>query len=152
MPVAKSYILKKVPLWPVIRISFVLFIILGIIVGIFYALLLSISGIFATALTGGLGELGFIRGLGFVLVPIVAIFYAVFGTIVVAIWALIYNLLASILGGIELTLEPAERPTPQAAPRAPSIGGPEPPRPSGPAGPEGSSGPEATGGKTIEGF
>jgi len=146
MPVAKSYVLKKVPLWPVIKISFVLFIILGVLIGIFYAILLSISGIFASALTGGLGELGFLKGLGFVLVPIVAIMYAVFGTIAVVIWTLIYNLLASIVGGIVLTLEPLERTTAYAAPQGPSTRGPEMPQP---AGPEGSQPP---GGKTIDGF
>jgi hypothetical protein len=143
MPVAKSYVLKKVPLWPVIKISFVLFIILGVIIGIFYAILLSISGIFANALTGGLGELGFMKGLGFVLVPIVAIMYAVFGTISVAVWALIYNLLASIVGGIELTLESTERPATYAAAPPPSHGGPEMPRPAEPQPP---------GEKTINGF
>ena len=116
---AKSYVLKKVPLWPVVKISFVLFIILGIVIGIFYAIVFSLSGIFASALTGGLGELGFLKGLGFVLVPIVAILYAVFGTIAIAIWVLVYNLLASIVGGVELTLESAARPAAYAAAPAP---------------------------------
>jgi hypothetical protein len=72
--------------------------------------------------------------------------YAVFGTIAIAVWVLIYNLLASIVGGIELTLEPTERPATYAAAPAERQGGPEMPRP---AGPEGTAPP---GQKTINGF
>ena len=134
---AKTYVLKKVPLWPVIKISFVLFLILGIIIGIFYALLLSVSSFFASAFSGSLGgEFGFMKGLGFILIPFIAILYGIFGTIVVAIWAVVYNLIASIVGGIELTLEPIEQAFVAAAP----------PRP---AGPEGAQPP---GEKTINGF
>jgi hypothetical protein len=106
--VAKTYTLKKVPLWPVLKVAFILFLILGIIIGVFYAFLISSFGFLASALGDPSigGELGFMRGLGFVLIPVIAIFYAVFATIIVAIWVLIYNLLASVVGGIELVLEP----------------------------------------------
>ncbi len=106
---AKTYVLKKVPLWPVLKVAFILFLILGIIIGVFYALLISSFGFLASALSDPSlgGEFGFMRGLGFVLIPVIAIFYAIFATIVVAIWVLIYNLLASIVGGVELVLEPA---------------------------------------------
>ncbi len=106
---AKTYVLKKVPLGPVLKIAFILFLIIGVIIGVFYALLISSFGFLASALNDpSLGsEMGFIRGLGFVLVPVIAIFYAIFATIVVAIWVLVYNLLASVVGGIELVLEPS---------------------------------------------
>jgi hypothetical protein len=105
--VANTYVLKKVPLGPALKIAFILFLIIGVIIGIFYALLISSFGFLASALNDPSlgGELGFLRGLGFVLVPVIAIFYAVFATIVVAIWVLVYNLLASVVGGIELVLE-----------------------------------------------
>jgi len=134
---ATTYVLKKIPLWPVIRISFVLFLILGIIVGIIYALIISVSGLFAEAFSGAFGgDLGFLKGLGFVLIPVIAILYGIFGTIVVAIWTIVYNLIASVVGGVELTLEPAERA--YAAPVPPSAAGGAPGQPPG--------------GKTIDGF
>jgi hypothetical protein len=138
--VARTYVLKRIPLWPVIKMSFVLFIILGVIIGIFYALLLSLSGFFASALSSSLGgEFGFMKGLGFVLIPVFAIIYGIFGTIAVAIWALVYNLIASIVGGVEFDLEIVEnRRIVSAAHAAPA-----------PSGPEGIQPP---GGKTINGF
>jgi hypothetical protein len=119
--------MKKIPLWPVIKMSFVLFIILGIIIGIFYAFLISISGFFASAFSGSFGgDFGFMKGLGFVLIPIFAIVYGIFGTIAIAIWALIYNLIASIVGGVEVTLELVEdRRVGGSAPAAPRPAGPE---------------------------
>lgn len=104
---AKTFVLKKVPLWPVIRMGFILFLVLGVIIGVFYALIISSFGFLAGALneTATGGELAFMRSLGFVLIPVVAIVYAIFATIVVAIWVLMYNLLASVVGGVELVLD-----------------------------------------------
>ena len=104
--VSRTFVLKKIPLWPVLRMSFVVFIIIGVVIGVFYAILLSMWGALMSSFTeAGLGELGVLRGLGFVLIPIVAILYAVFGTIVVAVWTLVYNLIAAVVGGVELVLE-----------------------------------------------
>ena len=107
---AHTFVLKKIPLWPVLRMSFVVFIIIGIVIGVFYAILLSTWGVLMSSFADtGLGEqFGIVRGLGFVLIPVVAILYAVFGTIVVAIWTLVYNLIAAVVGGIELVLEESD--------------------------------------------
>jgi hypothetical protein len=122
--VAQTYALRRIPLWPVIRIMFVVFLIIGIIIGIFYAILLSTWGALMSSFTeAGLGgQLNLLRGLGFILIPVIAILYAVFGTIVVAIWSLIYNLIASVVGGFEMTLEPVGVRPAAAAP----AGGPAP--------------------------
>jgi hypothetical protein len=115
-------VLKKIPLWPVLRMSFVVFIIIGIVIGVFYAILLSMWGALMSSFTeAGLGELGVLRGLGFVLIPIVAILYAVFGTIVVAVWTLVYNLIAAVVGGVELVLEESGA-RPAAAAQPPGSG------------------------------
>ena len=108
--VAHAFVLKKIPLWPVLRMSFVVFIIIGIVIGVFYAIMLSMWGTLMSSFAdAGLGEqLGILRGLGFVLIPVVSILYAVFGTIVVAIWVLVYNLVAAVVGGIELVLEESD--------------------------------------------
>ena len=104
---SQTLVLKKIPLWPVLKISFVTFIIIGVFIGVFYAIMLSAWGALMSSFAeAGLGDqLGPLRGLGFVLIPVVAILYAVFGTIVVAIWTLVYNLIAAVVGGVELVLE-----------------------------------------------
>ncbi len=111
--VAHAFVLKKIPLWPVLRMSFVVFIIIGIVIGVFYAFMLSMWGaLMGSFAEAGLGEqFGMLRGLGFVLIPVIAIMYAVFGTIVVAIWTLVYNLIAAVVGGVELVLEETGSPT-----------------------------------------
>ncbi len=107
---AHTFVLKKIPLWPVIKMAFVVFIIIGIVIGVFYAMMLSMWGALMGSFTdAGFGEqFGMLRGLGFVLIPIIAIMYAVFGTIVVAIWTVVYNLIAAVVGGIELVLEESD--------------------------------------------
>jgi len=39
---AHTFVVKKIPLWPVLRVSFVLFIVIGIVIGVFYAIMLSV--------------------------------------------------------------------------------------------------------------
>ena len=127
---ANTYVLRKVPLGPVLKVAFILFLIIGVIIGIFYALLISSFGFLAGALNDpSIGrELGFLRGLGFVLVPVIAIFYSVFATIVVAIWVLVYNLLASVIGGVELVLErPSGTAPPASGMRGPGESGAQAP-------------------------
>ena len=116
---ATTYVLRKIPLWPVIRMCFVIFIVIGILIGVFYALLLSSWGFLASSFgDSSLGNpFGILRNLGFILIPVIAILYAIFGTIVVAIWVLIYNLIASVVGGIELMLDTSEKVVQPAQPR-----------------------------------
>ena len=87
--------------------AFVVFIIIGIVIGVFYAILLSTWGALMSSFAdAGFGsQVSMLRGLGFMLIPVIAIMYAIFGTIVVAIWTIVYNLIASVVGGIELVLE-----------------------------------------------
>ncbi len=98
--------IKKVPVWPVIRVVFIVFLILGILIGILYSIIFSGLGFLA----GGLGgspfneDLAVLRGFGFIMIPVIAFTYAIFGTIWAVIGILLYNLIASIAGGVELTL------------------------------------------------
>ena len=104
---AHTFVLKKIPLWPVLKMAFVVFIIIGIVIGVFYAILLSTWGVLMSSFAdAGLGsQVSMLRGLGFILIPVIAIMYAIFGTIVVAIWTIVYNLIAAVVGGVELVLE-----------------------------------------------
>jgi hypothetical protein len=128
--VSHTFVLKRIPLWPVIKMAFVVFIIIGIVIGVFYAIMLSMWGALMSSFTdAGFGEqLGVLRGLGFVLIPVIAILYAVFGTIVVAIWTVVYNLIAAVVGGIELVLEEGDsRSAAAASPRGAGEGAHVPP-------------------------
>jgi len=108
--VAHTFVLKKIPLWPVLKMAFVVFIIIGIVIGVFYAILLSTWGVLMSSFadTGFGSQVTMLRGLGFILIPVIAVMYAIFGTIVVAIWTVVYNLIAAVVGGIELVLEESE--------------------------------------------
>ena len=102
-----KFTLKSVPIWSVTKVSFVILLIVGIVIGFFYAIMLSSwSMLFDSFSVTQMGtELGVLRKLGFVMIPFLAIFYAIFGTISTIILALIYNLIASAIGGIEMVLE-----------------------------------------------
>jgi hypothetical protein len=119
----RTFVLKKIPLWPVLKMSFVVFIIIGIVIGVFYAIMLSMWGAFMSSFadTGFGSQVTMLRGLGFVLIPLIAIMYAIFGTIVVAIWSIVYNLIAAVVGGVELVLEESDRRS--VAPQTPSGSG-----------------------------
>jgi hypothetical protein len=108
--VAHTFVLKKIPLWPVLKMAFVVFIIIGIVIGVFYAILLSTWGVLMSSFAdSGFGsQVTMLRGLGFILIPVIAIMYAIFGTIAVAIWTIVYNLISAVVGGIELVLEESE--------------------------------------------
>ena len=102
----KRFVLKSLPIWPVAKVSFLLLLVVGIIVGIFYAVFLSGWSYFMDSFIGSdFGyEMTFMRGFGFIMIPFFAIFYAISGSIMSIICALIYNLIASAAGGIELEL------------------------------------------------
>ena len=95
--------------------------IVGIVIGLFYGVLISGLGFIMEALgESTLGEdLPAIGNLGFLMMPFIAIFYAVTGTIWIILWALIYNLVAQVTGGIELELSAGENPRMEPAPHVP---------------------------------
>jgi len=108
----KTFEMRRIPVWPVMRVVFIIFLIIGIIVGLMYGFMISSFGLLLSALGESSIDEGFplIGNLGFVMVPIIALFYAVFGTIAAIIWVVIYNITASVVGGIELELEEREIP------------------------------------------
>lgn len=107
------YQIKKINAWSVMKISFVIFAVLGLIVGLFYAIFFAFVGqMMDFAGPGEFGRMsGFFSGImGFFVAIFLAIFYAVFGSLMTALFAGLYNLLARGLGGIEIQLEPRESP------------------------------------------
>jgi hypothetical protein len=112
---SKTLEMRRIPVWPVMRVVFIIFLIIGIIVGLMYGFMMSSFGMLLSALGESPIEEGFplIGNLGFLMIPIFAIFYAVFGTIAAIIWVVIYNITASVVGGIELVLEEKGMPAPE---------------------------------------
>jgi hypothetical protein len=105
-----KYEIKSVSIWSVIRVSFFVNLVIGFLVGILYAGLLSIvlaSAASAPQLFGEQLDLGpLAAGVTMILVPVIFAFLAaVFNTLLAMACAVVYNLLGRTVGGLELTLE-----------------------------------------------
>jgi len=116
-----KYRLNRIPLWPVAKVAFVILLVIGIIIGLLYGVLMSGLGV----IMGALGEsawgedLPAIGNLGFLMIPFIAVFYAITGTIWILLWVLIYNVVAQVVGGIELELSAGEEHRMESAPHVP---------------------------------
>lgn len=100
--------IKRLDVWSCVKVGFILFGILGLIIGIFYALMIG----FITSLMGPLGgsEIEPLAGLfsgalGIFMAFFMAIFYAVMGAVATAITVWLYNVCARWVGGIMVNLE-----------------------------------------------
>lgn len=106
---------------------------LGLIIGIIYGLIFMVFGA-AIMASGGGGDGAAVGGVSTVVVGLLfivglPIFYGVFGFIGGAISAVVYNVAAGFVGGVELELESAERV--YAAPPQPQWNAAPPPQPPG---------------------
>jgi len=102
---AEKKVIKRIGILSYAKISCILSAVLGLIVGIFYAII----GVFigATAVTGAAGEpsAGLVAGLGIAAIIVTPIIYGIMGFISGVIIAWLYNLVAKWVGGVELDLE-----------------------------------------------
>jgi len=102
------YEIRRINIWSVMKIAFVIFAILGLIIGILYFIFFLFVGQVMEMATPDefSGMTGLFSGfLGFFAVFFLAIFYAVFGSLMTALFAGIYNLMARGFGGVEVHLE-----------------------------------------------
>lgn len=101
-----TYEIKKIDVWSCMKIAFVLFGVIGLLFGIFYAIMLTMIGGILSQMGSEFQSLGglFTGAIGIFMVFFLAIFYAVMGAVITAILTWIYNLLASGLGGIKFNL------------------------------------------------
>lgn len=109
-----KYEVKSVGIWSVAKISFVIYGVLGFVVGIFYAGFLSLfAGLFRMA---GQEEMPAIfTGVAFVFLPVIFAFLgAIIGLIQNGLAAVLYNLFARGVGGIEINLSGTGGSEPQA--------------------------------------
>ena len=110
--------LKHVEIGSLFKVAFLLYVVLGLVAGLFFGMALWMMG----SLTSFLGEehipgLRLISGMaGFVAIPVMAMCYGIVGSIVVSIIGLLYNFAASKMGGVKLEFETGEAaPVPTAA-------------------------------------
>jgi len=103
--------IRHVDVGSVVKISFVIYAVLGLIVGIIYAVA---AVVFGSLLDYGeaFGNSNIFRfaatGLGVVLIPVFALFYGCIGAVAGAIVSVIYNVIAKALGGVRITLKGEE--------------------------------------------
>ena len=99
--------IKRVDVWSLFKVAFVLYAVLGLIAGLFYGFVFAVLGQIGGLLDEkGLPGLGLLSGaLGVLAAPALAVRYGVFGSVVVAIGGALYNLAARWVGGIGLDLD-----------------------------------------------
>ncbi|TFH64198.1 MAG: hypothetical protein E4G91_06555 [Candidatus Zixiibacteriota bacterium] len=96
--------LKKISVWAAVKVSFVLNLIFGFIMGIFYAIFLLLI---ASLPIGRMGEdysgtFSAFAGIAAIFLPFLfAFFVGVIYTIIVAISVIAYNLIVKLTGGLE---------------------------------------------------
>jgi len=104
-----TYELKRVDVWSIVKIAFLICAVAGLIGGLIYTIILSLIGGLLSMMGGTEFEeiSGFFSGLfGFFVAFLFAFFYAVVGSIVAAILSWMYNLFARVVGGARLTFVP----------------------------------------------
>jgi len=101
--------IKRFGVWSVAKINAVLWFIFGLIVGVIYGLFFMLFGAAMSSLAperdaaamGGISSV--VTGL--IIMVAMPMFYGITGLIAGAIGALVYNLLAGVIGGIKFELE-----------------------------------------------
>ena len=106
--------IKRVDVWSLFKVAFVLYAVLGLIAGLFYGFVFAVLGQIGGLLDEeGIPGLGVLSGvLGVLAAPVLAVLYGVFGSVVVAIGGVLYNLAARWVGGLSLDLDMGENPPP----------------------------------------
>ena len=127
-----QYEIKRLDLLSVFKISFLIYLVLGFVIGIFYALILTqMLAVFSSFMNDqafqGIAKL---TGPGLIFMALVlAVFMAVLWSILTVIAAAIYNLLSGAVGGIKVELQTPPAPYYQqmASPPSPSSQPPQTP-------------------------
>ena len=116
------YLLKRISVWPVVKIAFVVNGVIGLFLGGLYGAFVFLIGGLADLMGGDQipENLGAFTGIiGIFLTVFLGILHGVFGAVFAAVATWLYNLIANIIGGVEFTLEPQETPEESIEPLEP---------------------------------
>lgn len=109
--------LKKISVWAAVKVSFVLHLILGFIMGIFYAIFLLLIASLPMMGEDIPSTFSAFAGIAAVFLPFLfAFFVGVIYTIIVAISVFAYNLVVKLTGGLEFELNQVVEVVPVSAP------------------------------------
>lgn len=101
-----KYELKRIRVWSAIKIGFFLWGLLGFIGGVYMAMMMPLLMQFMESFGPMPDDMGSFGPLALIFLPILySLMAAVIGTIITAIAAGFYNLISSLMGGLEVTLE-----------------------------------------------
>ena len=119
-----NYEIKRINIWSVAKVSFVLGGVLGFVLGLFFWMFASMIAQLPLEEFGDMDGMEGLGAMGIMLPFMMAVFYGVAAMIGNALMAGIYNILSSVVGGIELTLAQPPQPVyaapqPTAPPQAP---------------------------------
>jgi hypothetical protein len=102
--------LKRVEIGSLFKVAFLLYLVLGLVAGLFFGMAMWMMGSLASVF--GDQNMPFMHMLtgaaGFVAIPVMAMCYGVVGSLVVSIIGLLYNFAASKMGGLKLEFETGE--------------------------------------------
>jgi hypothetical protein len=94
-------VLTRLGVWSVAKLQAIIMAFVGLLVGLFFALITFALGPIA-GVTGSTSGAGILAGLGFLSIIIFPVIYGLMGLVGGAIGAWIYNLIAGWFGGIEM--------------------------------------------------
>jgi len=93
--------LRRVDLGSLFKVAFVVYAILGLIAGLFYAMIFAALGQFGGMFEDEIPGLGLMSGaLGALAVPVLSVLYGILGSVVIVIGGALYNLAAKFMGGV----------------------------------------------------
>jgi hypothetical protein len=105
MPI-KSAVLKRVDLWSLFKMAFVLYATIGFVAGLFYGMIIALIGSVGAMWGEDIPGLNHFTGaIGIVAVPVLAMVYGVLGSVVVTIGGGLYNLAAKFVGGLKVVVD-----------------------------------------------
>jgi hypothetical protein len=108
--------IKRIELFSLFKVAFVLYAAVGLVAGLFYGFFLIAASFLGTALAEeGFPDFGIFGGLlGLVLIPVISVFYGAIGSVFVTIIGALYNIFAGVVGGVrfEAEAEPVQTPPP----------------------------------------
>jgi hypothetical protein len=95
--------IKRIDLWSLFKIAFLLYFAFGLIAGLFYGFFILLAGAFQDVLGEEFASFGILGGLlGLLLIPVIAVMYGAIGSVFLTVGGFAFNLVAGAVGGLRL--------------------------------------------------